>query len=42
MGVLAYFIIGAIYNGLVKHRSGINLLPNAQFWISLPLYMIVS
>jgi hypothetical protein len=39
---LAYFIIGASYNGLVKHRSGINLLPQTQFWIGLPLYAIVS
>jgi hypothetical protein len=39
---LVYFIVGAIYNGLVKHRSGINLIPNAKFWIGLPLYAIVS
>lgn len=39
---LAYFVIGAIYNGLVKHRSGINLIPHAQFWIGFPLHAIVS
>jgi hypothetical protein len=39
---LVYFLVGAIYNGLVKHRSGINLIPQAEFWIGLPLHAIVS
>ena len=38
---LVYFIGGAIFNRLVKHRSGINLVPHAQFWIGLPLLAIV-
>lgn len=37
---LVYFIFGALYNGCIKHRSGIHLIPQAQFWIGLPLYMI--
>jgi hypothetical protein len=35
-------LVGVGYNGLVKHKSGINLLPQAQFWIGLPLHAIVS
>jgi hypothetical protein len=40
VSALVYFLIGAAYNGLVKHRSGINLIPNAKFWIGLPLHAI--
>lgn len=40
--LLAYFVVGMTYNGLVKRQSGINLLPHAQFWISLPVHAIVS
>jgi len=38
--ILAYFIVGVSYNAFVKQRSGINLLPQAQFWIGLPLNAI--
>jgi len=37
---LAYFVVGITYNAFVKHRSGIQLLPQAKFWIGLPLNAI--
>ncbi|CAF1331606.1 unnamed protein product [Rotaria sordida] len=37
---LVYIAVGMIYNGLIKNQSGINLLPNTQFWIGLPLNAI--
>ncbi|CAF3409555.1 unnamed protein product [Rotaria socialis] len=37
---LVYFGGGMIYNGLIQHQSGIKVIPNAQFWIGLPLYFI--
>jgi len=35
-----YFVVGIGYNAFVKHRSGIHLLPQAHFWIGLPLSAI--
>ncbi|CAF1195935.1 unnamed protein product [Rotaria sp. Silwood1] len=35
-----YMVGGLLYNGFVQHKSGLNLLPHAQFWIGLPLYAI--
>ena len=40
--ILVYFIVGVAYNGLVNHKSGVHLLPQAQFWIGLPVNAIVS
>ncbi|CAF0955997.1 unnamed protein product [Adineta ricciae] len=38
--LIAYFLVGVAYNGLYKHKSGIHLIPQAEFWISLPLLAI--
>ena len=40
--VCVYLIGGVLYNAFVKHQTGINLLPQAQFWIKLPLHAIVN
>ncbi|UJR09546.1 hypothetical protein I4U23_013783 [Adineta vaga] len=40
--LVTYFIVGIGYNGLVKHQSGINLIPNAEFWVGLPLHAITG
>ncbi|CAF0998067.1 unnamed protein product [Adineta steineri] len=37
---VAYFLIGMAYNGFVKHKSGVNLIPQASFWIGLPIHII--
>ncbi len=39
---LVYFIVGISYNAFFRQRSGLTLLPQAQFWVGLPLYFIVS
>ncbi|CAF0941553.1 unnamed protein product [Adineta ricciae] len=38
--LIAYFLVGVAYNGLYKHKSGVHLIPQAEFWISLPLLAI--
>lgn len=35
-----YLVVGMLYNGLYKKQTGIRLLPNATFWIGLPLFAI--
>ena len=37
----AYFLVGVAYNGLYRHKTGVHLIPQAEFWISLPLLAIV-
>jgi len=31
-----YFVGGAIYNKFVQHKEGIEIIPNVEFWMSLP------
>jgi len=33
---ILYFIVGAVVNKFVRHKEGIEIIPNVEFWMALP------
>jgi len=31
-----YFVAGAVFNKFVRHKEGLEIIPNVEFWVALP------